>query len=169
MLTPIFREKRTRLSKYLAVLRVPLLAISHLFFTFNLRDNTRIPQVVLCSQIWPEASALEKLMGFLVWQCLFPLFAAFPFKVAVITMITNVGFIYQAIFDMCNFAFDVCPRSADQHVLISKIFRYADFILPTAIADAVDQQDQPRCAKSLSWIQVGFYRRLDRCTKDVAQ
>jgi len=155
MLTPIFREKRIRLSKYLAVLRVPLLAISHLFFTFNFRDNTRIPQVVLCSQIWPEASALEKLMGFLVWQCLFPLFAAFPLKVAVITIITNVGFICQAIFDMCNFAFDVCPKTSAQYISISKFLRFADILYPTGIADSADQQDIPRCAKSLGWIQVG--------------
>jgi hypothetical protein len=152
--SPIFRKNCIRLFKYLAVLRVPLLAISHLFFTFNLRDNTQIPQVVLCSQIWPEASALEKLMGFLVWHCLFPLFAAFPFKVALSTVIANVCMAFATTYDMCYMALDICPKTSAQYISISKSFRFADILFPTGIADAADPQDLPRCAKSLGWIQV---------------
>ena len=157
LFTPYLKRKSARLSKYLGILRVPLLAMSHLFFTFNFRDNCRIPEAVQCSQIWVEASAIEKLVGFLIWQSLFPLFAAFPFYVSVITIITNIGYVCQAIIVMCTFAFEKCPRTAAQHVFLSKTFAYMDILFPTAIADAVDQQDMPRCSKSLSWIQVSLF------------
>jgi hypothetical protein len=157
MYTPPFKTKLAHLSKYLVTLRIPLLAISHLFLSFMLRVDPRIPIMVHCSHVWVEAAAIEMLLGLLIWQSLFPIFAAFPFYVAIITIITNVGVTYRAIFDMCYFGFETCPRSSAQYLLISKIFRYVDIILPTTIADAADQLDLPRCTKSLGLIQVRLF------------
>lgn len=154
MYAPPLRRKFGCISNYLLIFRVPLLAISHLYLSLLVRDNSHIPQMVQCSQIWAESAAIEKLVGVLVWQCLFPLFAAFPFYIAVITMTANVYITFGAIFNMCYFAFDMCPKSSVQYLLLSKIFAYADILFPTAIADAADQLDLPRCSKSLGWIQV---------------
>ena len=162
MYIPHFKMKFTHLSKQLTTLRVPLLAISHLYLSYLVMDNSRMPLMVQCSQIWTEAAAIEKLMGLLVWQCLFPLFAAFPFYVAVITIAANVGITYRAIFYMCYFGFDVCPRSSAQYLLLSKIFRNLDIIIPTTIADAADQLDLPRCTKSLGWIQLRLLKDFDK-------